>query len=88
MPTYTVTLTEAEDKALRVVALDPQLWIDTAVHNRCRQAIDDIYNAEVARMTADPEIDSIPADKERVVLDAQVLSAAERNALAANDLPT
>lgn len=88
MPDYTVTLTDAEDKALRHVAVDPQAFIDNAIHNRCRIAIDDIYNAEVARMTADPEIDSIPADKERVVLDAQVLSAAERNALAANDLPT
>jgi hypothetical protein len=88
MPDYIVTLTDAEDKALRYVAADPQDWIDNVVHNRCRQAIDDIYTAEVERMTADPEIESVPADKGRVVLEAQVLSVAERNALAANDLPT
>lgn len=79
MATYTVTLTDAEDKALRHVTLDPQEWIDNAVHNRCRIAIDDIYTAEVERMTNDPDITSIPADKDQVVLDAEVLSVAERN---------
>ena len=80
MVTYTVTLTDAEDKALRVAALDPQDWIDNAVHNRCRIAMDDIYTAEVARMTAEPDITSIPADKEAVVLAADVQTAAERQA--------
>lgn len=80
MATYTITLTDAEDKALRVVALDPQDWIDNAVHNRCRIAMDEIYTAEVARMTADPNVTTIPADKEAVVLSADVQSAAERQA--------
>lgn len=88
MATYTVTLTDAEDKALRVVALDPQDWIDNAVHNRCRIAIDDIYSQEVARMTADPDITTIPADKDAVVLSADVQTAAERQAEAeATELP-
>lgn len=80
MATYTVTLTDAEDKALRYVAFDPQDWIDNAVHNRCRQAIDQIYTEEVERMTADPDITSIPANKEQVVLDADIMSAADRQA--------
>ena len=86
MPDYTITLTDAEDKALRYVALDPQDWIDNAVHNRCRIAIDEIYTAEVERMTNDPEITSIPADKTQVVLDADIQSAADRQAQAENDL--
>lgn len=80
MATYTVTLTDAEDKALRHVALDPQDWIDNAVHNRCRQAVDQIYQEEVERMTTDPDITSIPANKEQVVLDANIMSAADRQA--------
>ena len=80
MTTYTITLTDAEDKALRYVAFDPQDWIDNAVHNRCRQAIDQIYTEEVERMTADPDIASIPANKEQVVLDANIMSAADRQA--------
>lgn len=89
MATYTVTLTDAEDKALRTVAVDPQEWIDNAVHNRCRIAIDEIYLAEVERMTADPDITTIPADKEQVVLAAEIQSAAERNAVISSnvDLP-
>jgi len=87
MPTYTVTLTDAEDKALRHVALDPQDWIDNAVHNRCRQAVDKIYTEEVERMTADPDITNIPANKEQVVLDADIMSAADRQAQIDAELP-
>ena len=87
MATYTVTLTDAEDKALRYVAFDPQDWIDNAVHNRCRQAIDQIYTEEVEHMTNDPDITSIPANKEQVVLAADIQSAAERQAQAESELP-
>ena len=87
MAEYTVTLTDAEDKALRYVAFDPQDWIDNAVHNRCRQAIDQIYAEEVERMTNDPEVDSIPANKEQVVLAAEIQSAADRQAQAESELP-
>lgn len=42
MTTYTITLTEAENKALSYAAFAQQEWIDNAVHERCRIAIDDI----------------------------------------------
>ena len=38
-------------------------------------AMDEIYNAEVARMTADPGTTSIPADKEAVVNAANIKTA-------------
>ena len=76
----TIELTDAEVKALSYVALSPQEWAENVVHNRCRIAIDEIYDMEVARMTADPDITSIPADKDTVVLAADIQSAAERNA--------
>ena len=78
--TYTVSITDAEKKALEYIALSVQDWIDNAVHNRARIAMDEIYDAEVARMTADPDITSIPADKEAVVLAADIKSAAVRQA--------
>jgi hypothetical protein len=78
--TYTVSITDAEKKALEYIALSVQDWIDNAVDNRARQAIDEIYNSEVARMTADPDITSIPADKDAVVLAADIKSAATRQA--------
>lgn len=72
MTKYTVELTDSEVKAMEFVAYSVQDWIDNAVKNRVRRAIDQIYNMEVERMTADPEITSIPADKNQVVLDADL----------------
>ena len=83
----TITLTAAQAKALGYVAFSQQEWAEHAVHNRCNIAIDEIYNMEVARMTADPDITSIPADKDTVVLAADIQSVAERNAAAESSTP-
>jgi len=80
MSTYTTTLTAAETKAMEHVALSVQDWADNALQNRARIAMDEIYDSEVARMTADPDTTSIPADKEAVVLAADIKSAAVRQA--------
>lgn len=74
---YTITLTDAEDKALSVVALSQQDWIDNAVHERCRIAIEEIVNAEVQRLLAAGE--TISGSKEDIVLAAPIETAAERN---------
>jgi hypothetical protein len=88
MTTYTIELNDSEVKAMEYVALSVQDWADNALKNRARIAINEIYNSEVARMTADPNITSIPADKDQVVLDADIKSAATRQAEAdAADLP-
>lgn len=78
MNTFTITITDAELKALAYSVLDPQEWVENAVHERCRVAMEEIFSAEVARMVADPATTSIPADREQVVLDADIRSAAER----------
>lgn len=78
MATYTITLSDAEDKALHVAALSAQDWIDNAVHERCRIAIDEIVNAEVQRKLAAGE--PITGTKEDIVLAANIKSAAERQA--------
>lgn len=82
--TYTVTLSDAEDKALHVVATYAQEWIDNAVHERCRIAIEDIIAAEVQRKLAAGE--TISGTKEDIVLAAPVESAIERNARLAAEL--
>lgn len=76
--TYTITLTDAEDKALGVVALSQQEWIDNAVHERCRISIDEIVNAEVQRKLAAGE--PITGSKDDIVMAANIESAAERQA--------
>lgn len=76
MKTYTITLSDAEDKALGVVAYSQQDWIDNAVHNRCRIAMEEIISAEVERkLTAGQPI---TGSKDDIVMAANVESAAER----------
>jgi hypothetical protein len=78
MATYTITLSDAEDKALKFVALSAQEWIDNAIHERCRLAIEEIVNAEVQRKLAANE--TISGSKEDIVNAAPIKSAAERQA--------
>jgi hypothetical protein len=62
---YTVTLTEVEDMALSYETHDQQGWIDNAVHNRCRIAIDDI--AKIAVEKCFEQNIQVPATKELTV---------------------
>lgn len=78
MAIYTITLSDAEDKALGYAAVDPQEWIDNVVHERCRVAIEEIVASEVQRLLAAGK--SITGSKDDIVLAADVKSAAERNA--------
>jgi hypothetical protein len=78
MTTYTITLSAAEDKAIHVVAIDAQDWIENAVHNRCRIAIEEIVAAEVQRLLAAGQ--PITGTKDDIVLAAPIKSAAERQA--------
>lgn len=39
---YTITLTDAQDKALSFVAVSQQDWIENVVQDRCRIAINEI----------------------------------------------
>jgi hypothetical protein len=73
---YTITLTDAENKALAYVAASPQDWINNVVHERCRIAIDEIVNAEVQRKLAAGE--PITGTKEDIVMAAQIVLAADR----------
>lgn len=75
-----ITLTEAEAKALSYVSLSPQEWAENAVKERARIAMDEIFQTEVQKMLADPNTTEIPADREAVVLAADIKSAAERQA--------
>jgi hypothetical protein len=49
MSTYTLTLTAAENAALSYIASSQQDWIDNAVHERCRVAIEEIVALTVQK---------------------------------------
>jgi hypothetical protein len=78
MTTYTITLSDAEDKALGFVAISQNDWIQNAIHERCRIAIEEIVAAEVQRKLAANE--TISGTKEDIVNAAPIKSAATRQA--------
>lgn len=75
--TYTVTLTDAQDKALGYIALSQEQWINNAVSERCRIAIDEIVASEVERLLSSGQ--TISGSKEDIVINAQIKSAADRS---------
>jgi hypothetical protein len=78
MTTYTITLSDAEDKALSVVAYDQNDWIQNAIHERCRVAIEEIVASEVERITATGG--SISGTKDDIVLASPIKTAKEKQA--------
>jgi UDP-3-O-acyl-N-acetylglucosamine deacetylase len=75
--TITVELNDLEEKCMRVIAVSPEDWVKNLVASRVFAAKQDIYQAEVQRMTADPSINTIPADIDTVVMQAEVRYADE-----------
>lgn len=78
MSTITITLSDAEFKALNFVAISAQDWVENLVHERCRIAIEEIVSAEVERITLIGG--TITGTKEDIVNAAPIKSAAERHA--------
>jgi hypothetical protein len=78
MPSYTVTLTDAENKALGIVSYSQQVWIDNVVHERCRVASDEIVSEEIRRLWKAGL--PIPATADEIIMNAPIPSAAEREA--------
>jgi hypothetical protein len=74
----TITLSDAEHKALGVVAFSQEEWIQNAVKERCRIAIEEIVATEVQRKLAAGE--TITGTKDDIVNAAPIKSAAELSA--------
>ena len=63
--TYTITLSDAEDKALSVATVSQQEWIDNAVKERARIAKEEIINISVKKALESGI--SIPSTEEEIV---------------------
>jgi hypothetical protein len=75
MADHTVTLTEAEEKAMQYITTSVSNWIDNAAHNRARIAID-----EICRLYTDHKL----ANNQPITVvgkDAMVLAAFEEGLL-------
>jgi hypothetical protein len=76
MINYTLRLTQAENTALGYISANQQDWIDNAVHERCRIAIDEIVALAVERcLSAGIQI---PGSKDDIVMLAKTQGWLER----------
>ena len=82
MSTYTITLTSAENTALSYVALSQDDWVQNAIKERCRIAIDEIVAVTVQKCLETNT--AIPSTKDAMVdlafEQGWVKTAAERQA--------
>ncbi len=75
--TFTVELTDVEKKALEWVAISADFWIQTAVHERCRIAMDEMAQEEIKnRLDAGLPISGT---KEEIVMSSTLPTAQERH---------
>lgn len=78
---FTVTLTDAEELSLSYAAASPAAWIDNAVHERARIAMDEIINIAVKRFLDLGQ--TIPGSRDEIVQAAfdngWVIAAADIN---------
>jgi hypothetical protein len=73
----TVTLSDAQYKALAHVAVSPKDWIENFVFVRCQTAIDEIVSKEIEKKLELGE--TISGTKEDIVMAASIKSAQEQN---------
>lgn len=80
----TIELTETQASALAFVAVSPQEWAENAIHNRCRQATDEIVQIVMTQCLDAGE--QIPTTREAIVAHGYecgaIQSAADRQAAA------
>lgn len=88
MATYTITLTEAQDKALSFVCASNQDWINNAVSERARLATLEIVNICIAKCTETNT--PFPANQDEMVdlafSNGWIDTGAERNIKAAQQV--
>jgi hypothetical protein len=65
MNNYTITLTDTEKAAMEFIAYDPQDWMDNAIHERARLAIEDIVKLSVNKFLEAGQ--TIPGSREEIV---------------------
>ena len=76
--TITVELSDLDEKCMRYMAASPEEWVQNFVSARIFAAKQEIYQAEIRRMTEDPTITSIPASVDAVVAQAEIRYADEQ----------
>jgi hypothetical protein len=74
---FTVELSDAEKKALEYVSVTANDWIQNAVHERCRLAIEEMVQEEIKRKMEAGE--PISGTKEEIVMASNLPTAQDRH---------
>jgi len=77
MPTYTIMLTDVEQKAFEYVATDVDFWIQNAVHERARIAIEEMVQTYIQDRLAKGE--TIRGTREEIVMTSGLPNAQARS---------
>lgn len=73
-------MTDLEAKCLAHIAMNPQDFIENAVRHQIDIARDELVALEKQRMIKDPSITHMPSDPNTIIAQANIISAAERQA--------
>lgn len=76
MAQFTVSINDAEEKALLTDMLSIQDWIDTAIHNKARRTIDSIVARETDKQPKKMSVE----DKQSLIMELELETGAEQNA--------
>lgn len=80
MHEVTISLTDAQWKAMSIATPDPAEWVKSAAEAYANRQIEEVFMLEVQRMASDSSVTQIPADKDAVVMASTLPTAVERNA--------
>lgn len=78
MSYITFEMTDLEAKVFEHIAMDPQEWIENAIKHQVELVKDEVVAIEKIRMLADSNVTHIPADRNVIVAQANLVSAAQR----------
>ena len=74
---YTIELTDVEQKAMEYVATDVDFWIQNAVHERARLAIEEMVQTDIAVELAAGN--AVSGTKEEIVTKSKLKNARDRH---------
>jgi hypothetical protein len=77
MPTYTITLTDAEQKGMEYISTDVDFWIQNAVHERARLAMEELVADHVKDTLAVGG--AVSGTKEDIIMASKMPNAKARN---------
>lgn len=74
-----IELTDLEARIWSMFVKDPQEWVEGLVRGEVYRTSETVYLEEIARLTADPEVETMPASRDAIIALSTRKSARELN---------